>query len=217
MHRLIRSAVALVSLLGCEQRYSNNPPPLLSESLAPGSSPSAVDALPAAGATDAGPAVLDLSHSMTVTICSSNTQPCRASAGDASQDASYHVVFGSGRGAIRSRGQAMMDLYEELRNRIASGERLDAEAHALGDAGASAVLRGGATSASSSDPIARCAFDLLDVVDRVGEVTLDVVHGAGSSGCTVSLDRFAADGGAAQCLVKEPEREHAPSGGGLKF
>jgi hypothetical protein len=46
---------------------------------------------------------------------------------DASNEGNYHVVFGSGRGAIRSRRQAVTELYEELRNRTALGQRLDAE------------------------------------------------------------------------------------------
>jgi len=194
--------LALASLCGCEERFSANPPPIAPESLPPVSSSNAVDALLAPTATDAGAPAPDLSHALTVTRCSSSAQPCPAS--DA--DASYRVVFGSGRGAVRSRGQAMADLYKELRDRTASGERLDAETHAPGDAGGHAPVGGGAsTKASNDDPIAQCAFQLLDLVDGVGEITLDVLHGAGVHGCQVSLGR-AADGGALRCLVQEPER-----------
>jgi hypothetical protein len=161
----------------------------------------------------------DSSHAMTVTICSASPLACPASAADASADMSYHVVFGSGRGVIRSRGQAMADLYNELRDRTASGERIDAKPRAPGDVGPPALPSRVSTtkaSAGSSDAIAKCALQLLDLVDGVGQVTLDVIYGSGSSGCMVSLGRFAADGGASQCLVQEPERPHRP-GGGIGF
>ena len=101
----------------------------------------------------------------------------------------------------------MADLYKELRDRTASGERLDAEPHGAGDAGPRIPQGTRSTAkagASGGDPISQCAFELLDLVDGVGEVTLDVVHG--SSGCKVSLGRAAADGGTSRCLVQEPER-----------
>ena len=53
---------------------------------------------------------------------------------EGSADASYRVVFGVGRGASRSRAQTVADLYQELRDRTALGSRLEAEAHAVGDA-----------------------------------------------------------------------------------
>jgi hypothetical protein len=57
---------------------------------------------------------------------------------------------------------------------------------------------------------------LLDLVDGVGEVTIDVIHGR-STGCMVSLGRLATDGGAPQCLVREPERPKGRGKGGLSF
>jgi hypothetical protein len=149
---------------------------------------------------------------MTVTACSSSPHRCQPPNGDASADVSYFVVFGSGRGEIRLHGQAMTDLYEELRNRTAFGERLDAEPRDPGDAGAATAARGRTRtkeSEGSSDPLAQCAFHLLDLVDDVGEVTLDIVHGQGSSGCLVWLRR-SNDGGASECLVQEPERLQRP-------
>jgi hypothetical protein len=213
MRRVLLHAAALVGLIGCEQRFSADPP-AGPESFAPApSSSNALDALLATSATDAGAAGRDTSHALVVTLCSASPQACPAPEGDASTDGSYHVVFGSGRGAIRSRGQAMADLYKELRDRTKSGEHLDAEPRAPGGVGSPARLAGGSTSKASedsSDPIAQCASHLLDIVDGVGEVGLDVVHSFGSTGCVVSLGRSAADGGASQCLIKAPERVHRP-------
>lgn len=210
MRRLLLHAAALVGLIGCEQRFSADPP-AGPESFAAGSSSNDIDALLAPRATDAGASARDTSHALVVTLCSASPQACPAPEGDASTDGSYHVVFGSGRGAIRSRGQAMADLYKELRDRTKSGEQLDAEPHAPGGGGSPARFGGGLTakaSEDSSDPIAQVASHLLDVVDGVGEVSLDIVHAFGRTGCVVSLGRSAVDGGASQCLIKEPERVH---------
>jgi hypothetical protein len=91
---------------------------------------------------------------------------------------------------------------------MAAGERIDVESRAPGDAGAAIALGDSWTTkanASSSDPIAQCAVHLFAIVDRIGEVTVDVVHGFGSSGCLVSLGR-PTGGGMSQCLLEEPER-----------
>jgi hypothetical protein len=212
MRRLLLHAVALVGLIGCEQRFSADPP-AGAESFAPASSSSsAIDSLLAPSPTGDASAARDTSHALVVTLCSASPQACPAPEGDASTDGSYHVVFGSGHGAIRSRGQAMADLYKELRDRTKSGEQIDAVPRAPGGAGSPARLGGGSTSKASedsSDPIAQCAAHLLDIVDGVGEVSLDVLHSFGSTGCVVSLGR-SADGGASQCLIKAPERVHRP-------
>ncbi len=209
--RLAPVAVLLVGLSGCEQHFPSYPPPLAAESL-PASSSASAGAPLAAGPADAGLVAIDSSHALTVTICSSSPQPCSASETDASEDANYRVVFGSGRGAVRSRGQAMADLYQELRDRTASGERLDAETRAPGGAGEPPPSAGRSPTRAtegSGDALAQCAFRLLDLVDRAGEVTLDVVHGYGSNGCRVSLGR-SSDGGTSECLIQEPERQQRP-------
>src|ERR1700689_3028081 len=104
MNRLVPFAVALVGLFGCEQRFSSDPP-LVPESRTRASSSTYLDAL-LAPVTDAGSAVRNSSHAMTITICSSSPELCRALEPDASSDASYLVVFGSGRGVVRSHEQA---------------------------------------------------------------------------------------------------------------
>jgi hypothetical protein len=218
MRGFLLFAMALLGLWCCEEHVSSDPPPRAAESVS--SSPDMIDKLLGSGTADAGPVAMDSSHALTVTSCSASPQQCPASEADASAEASYRVVFGSGRGAIRGRGQAMADLYRELRDRTALGEKLGAQPRAPEASDASTVFKGRApkqASTENSDPIAHCAFQLLDLVDSVGEVTLDVVHGAGSSGCMVSLGKSPGDGGAVQCLVKEPERPRRPGKGGLQF
>lgn len=219
------SLVALVGWSGCEQRFSANPP-LGPDSFPSGSSSTSLEAL-FAPSPDSGALAQDNFHAMTVTLCSS-VAACGTSEADASIDLRYRVVFGSGRGEIRSRGQAMADLYEELRNRLSAGERLDAEPHppgisgtaGPGDAGKSTALGGGSTpeaSAGSGDPIARCAFHLIKLVDDAGEVNLDVVHGTGSNRCMVSVGYSAASSGASECLLQEPDRPRPPGRKGFSF
>jgi hypothetical protein len=210
---LLVSLLILGGAFACEQRFSSQPPPIVPEGVGPASSSGALDALLAASIPDAGSVAIDSSHAMTVTLCSSSPQACPGAEMDASGEGVYRVVFGSGRGAVRSRGQAMADLYKELRDRTSSGERLDAELRPSDGGGApTASGRGSAnkTGGDNSDPLAQCAFRLLDYVDGAGEVTLDVFHGSGSRGCRVSLGRAAGEAGAGQCLVQEPEQQRRP-------
>ena len=212
--------IALVAgLLACEQRFSSSPPPLAPGGHAP-TSPAAIDALLAPATRDAGPAAHDSFHAMTITLCSASPEPCPPSEERASAEASYRVGFGSARATIRSRGQAMADLYKELRARTEAGDRLDAETRAPGHSGAPAAAGPGPTTApsgDSSDPLTQCAFHLLDLVDGVGEVTLDIVHESGLADCTVSLGNSPGGHGGSQCLIKAPGRPHPPASGGLNF
>jgi hypothetical protein len=216
MRRLVL-ALAIHGLFGCERRAYSDPPPALAES--PASSANSFEALFGPSPADAGAAVTDSSHAMTVTLCARSPEACGAPEAGTS-DGSYRVVFGSGRGGIRSRGQAMTDLYEELRNRTSLGQRLDAEPHTVSLPDASGAPRARSTTKvtpGGSDPIIQCAFRLLDLVDSAGEVTLDRIHGAGSRGCLVSLGGSVGDGGASQCLIDEPERPRPRDRGGLSF
>jgi hypothetical protein len=214
MRLVLVVALAVVGAGACEQRFSSNPPPLAPENLTPAPSSGRVD--PILGPSSADPAAVtqNQSHALTVTFCSTGQPMCPASEMDASPEARYRVVFGTGHAEIRSRRQAMTDLYQELRDRTSAGERLDAEARAPGDAGAPApVGERPKTSTASSDALSQCAFHLLDLVDGVGEVTLDVVRAYGVHDCMVSLGG-SADGGAGQCLIQEPERSKRPGRGG---
>src|SRR5580658_3320984 len=213
--------LAVEGLLSCEDSFSSKPPPLTPESFTP-SAPSSAPLSPSP--IDAGPlAAQDSFHMMTIMLCSASPQPCLPLGGDASTNASYRVVFGSGRAAIRSRGQVTTDLYNELRDRTTSGEQVDVELYVAGDAGSPPAGFGGGSSApnvsSGNESLTQCAFRLTELVDRGGEVTLDVIHEFGSSGCRVSLGRFAADPSASQCLIQEPERSRRPGNrkGGMQF
>jgi hypothetical protein len=204
---------AVAALCHCEQRFSANPPSSPAESEARESSSASIDALLAPRAADAGAAVTDDAHALVITLCSSGPQACPAAEADASATATYRVVYGSGRGVIRTREQALTDLYRELRDRTAAGERLVARPHAPGDAGA--FVGGSPKNASESggDALAQSAQRLTDIVDAVGQLTIDVIHESGS-GCTLAL----ADVGTPQCLIKGPERPHDSKGrGGLAF
>jgi hypothetical protein len=181
------------------------------ESAAPAASSGALEALLSPPGIDAGPVEVEASRALTITLCSASSVPC-ASIDDASTETSYRVVYGSGRAEIRSRGQAMTDLYKELRDRLASGERLAAVARAPRQAGGAFSAGSGngtamkPASADSSDAASQCAFHLLDLVDGVGEVTLEVMPRFSATACLVSQGRPMSDAGIPHCLIAEPER-----------
>jgi hypothetical protein len=214
--------IALTSLSDCNEPYSSHPPPMTPESLPPTSSSDVIDALLAPHPADAAAPTEAAYHALTITHCLSSPTPCLPPEGEGSLSTSYSVVFGSGRGAVRSRGQATADLYNEMRHKTSSGERLDVEVYTLADGGAWAPVPNGLEvrkNASGGDPLAECAQELLGFVDDAGEVTLDVLHESGSKGCMVTMSHLSADGGASQCLVEEPEHPHGPPHGrkGIPF
>ena len=170
--------------------------------LARAAPPGAIDALLAPRSVDAGAAAAEPPHAMAVMLCAPGSRLCLASPGGDLHEARYRVVFGSGRAEVRSRGQAMADLYQELRDRTAAGEHLAAEPRAVGDGGAPSTrdTRRPVTSADT-DPLSQCAFHLLDLVDGAGEVHLDVVHTDAAHACKVSLGK----GSSAPCLVPDAE------------
>jgi hypothetical protein len=213
MRRLLLPAAALSALLHCEQRFSATPPVMAPESVAPAAPSGALEALLSPPGVGAGPIEVEVSRALTITLCSASSVPC-PSLDDAAMEASYRVVYGSGRAEIRSRGQAMADLYKELRDRLASGERLDAVARPPRQAGGAFSAGNGAAmkpaSADSSDATSQCAFHLLDLVDGVGEVMLEVMPRFSATGCLVSLGRPTSDAGLPHCLITEPERPNRP-------
>jgi hypothetical protein len=108
---------------------------------------------------------------------------------------------------VRSRGQAMSDLYREMRDKTSAGQVLDIEARnpAAGDGGV--VSPSGTHGGGSDDPISRASFAVLDIVDAIGEAAVDVLYTSGTDQCAISLGRGVhPDSGAMQCLVREPDR-----------
>jgi hypothetical protein len=210
---LLAVLVVLAALVHCEQRFSAAPPALGAESVAPPAPSGALEALLSPAGADAGPPEAEWSRALTVTLCSASSVPCSVGDAEAPAEGSYRVVSGSGHAEIRSRGQAMADVYKEVRDRTASGERLDAVPHSPRATGGAFAAGSGATtkeSGDSSDAIAQCAFHLLDLVDGVGGVTLEVVPRFGATGCLVSVGRPGGDGGIPHCIIPEPERPNRP-------
>jgi hypothetical protein len=158
---------------------------------------------------------------MTITSCTWSPSACPGNDGGA--ETRYRVVFGSGHGEIRSQGQAKADLYTEIRDRTQAGEWLDAESRTpASSCGPRDLGRGSAPVSKASgdgDPLTQCALTLLDLVDGVGEVGIDVIHGGlpeartpdggAAPGCSVSLGRQTGPD-ALRCLVEAPERAHRP-------
>jgi hypothetical protein len=216
MLRVVLIGTAIGGLCGCEQRFSATPPALPFES-PDASSSSSLDALLGRGVADAGatPTPESSSHAMSIASCSWTPDDCPAAEQDASVDAMYHVVFGSGRGVVRTREQAMTDVYRELRDRIDAGERLIVRSRPRADLGTGAGPHGHSSSPStpSSDAVAQSAMRLLDAVDGAGAVLVDVNHNS-RSGCMVSLEESMGDAGVSQCLINEPERPSRGRGRG---
>jgi hypothetical protein len=209
-------AAALAGLCACEQSVSAEKPPVAPAATNPASSSNAPPAPPVAEERP----VAATFHALTIAACVSHPSACSTSEMAASPDSVYRVAFGSGHGTLRSREQATADLYTALRDRMGAGERLDAEPHVSGDAGAgsidgASIARAGA---DCSDSLAKCALHLLELVDTVGTVTVDVNHGRGqSTGCVLSLGPLVAGAGSSECLVRDAEHPRGRGRGGLQF
>jgi hypothetical protein len=214
--------LALGALGACEQRYSGDAPANVPVNPPATSSSAGFAAVLALDPVEGGTVGLSTSHAMIVTNCGWPTHPCGDMDPNAAADSSYRVTFGSGHASFRSRGQAMSDLYREMRDKTSAGQQLDIEArsptegHASPPAPVGAVHRG-----TSSDLISQSTFVVLDLVDNIGEADIDFVYGTGSDQCVISLGRAsdkAADGGKGPCLVREPERpKRIPLGTGLSW
>jgi hypothetical protein len=112
----------------------------------------------------------------------------------------------------------MADLYSELRDRTASGSHLAVRAQHLD------APEGGAATADESeakleapvkgDPLVEAAFELMKLVDREGEITIDSVPPNGSCkvalGTPETLDAFV---GTDRCLLTDERHEGRPGRG----
>jgi len=213
-------ALSLGVLSACEQRYSGDAPANSPASEPASASSGGLAAVLASAAGDAGGVALSTSHALVVTSCGWPSGPCAGlEQSDAEGGSTYRVVFGSGRASIRSRGQAMSDLYRELRDKTSAGLRMDVEARApsTGDAAAPPVAAPHASRGTANDPITQSAFAVLDLVDNLGEAYVDDIYVSSADQCVISLGRVT-DAGAMQCLVRAPERPaRRPTGTGLSW
>jgi hypothetical protein len=183
-----------------EANMPHAPMPVASASAAP-------SAAPVADEEDAGAPVERDPHAVLVTSCAIDRNGCLAAQPTSPQsEASYRVAYGRGGGTIRTRQQAMAELYKEIRDRMDSGAHLVAVPHHLGDP----VPTAGGAEASrprahkSDDPVIEAAFQLMDVVDHDGEIAIDALATAGSRSCKLSLGNPESDGGVSRCLVEAP-------------
>jgi hypothetical protein len=207
-------------LAACEQRYSGDAPaaapssaPVTSDS----SNASGLAAVLALGATDASAVKLSSDHAMIVTNCAWPSHPCAGLESAGPDEGSYRVIFGSGHGSVRSRGQTISDLYREMRDKTSSGQRLDIEArNPTADGGV--VPPAGAHGGGGDDPISRASFVVLSLVDNLGEAVVDALYNSDADQCVISVGRAVADAGAPPCLVRAPERpKRLQTGTGLTW
>jgi hypothetical protein len=213
------TTLAMGVLSACEQRYSGDAPANAPVNPPATSSTAGLAAVLALDATDAGHVALSTSHAMIVTNCGWPTHPCGDLDSNATADGSYRVTFGSGHASVRSRGQAMSDLYREMRDKTSAGQRLDIEARSPSASSTSPAPVGAVPRGGSNDPITQASFVVLGLVDTIGEADVDVVYGGSAEQCVISLGRGpGADAGAGPCLVREPERpKRIPMGTGLQW
>src|SRR5271155_5579106 len=124
----IALSLSLGVLSACEQRYSGDAPANSPSSEPAPASSVGLAAVLASAAGDAGREGLSTTHALIVTNCGWPSSPCAGLEQAAAEAGTYRVVFGSGPASIRSRGQAMSDLYREMRDKASAGLRLDIEA-----------------------------------------------------------------------------------------
>jgi len=204
------SLAATLALGACEDHMSpaEAPPPSLATmprvQQAATSPVAAPESTAATEVIDAGEPSDDAQHAVLVTSCALDKIGCvRAQPSPVPDDTSYRIVFGGGAGAIRTRGQTMADLYKEIRDRTNAGAHLAAQTHHLGDPAPGADLASAprARSRVDDDPLVEAAFQLMNAVDRDGEITIDTLPPRGPRACKLSLGALDPDGGGANCLV----------------
>jgi hypothetical protein len=164
-----------------------------------------------AGPPDAASTALAF-HTITVTLCARDREACQRAQSSGAGEPTYRVAFGSSVGTLRSREQALADLYREIKSRNGAGTHLAAAPHRLerplADSGRDPAPAP-RPAAGGSDPIVDAAFQLIDAVDTQGAVTLDVAHGRPD--CRLSMATEDADAGPRRrCLLFEESRSGRP-------
>ncbi len=99
----------------------------------------------------------------------------------------------------------MAELYKEIRDRTESGEHLEAHPRHLGEPPADPAGAAPRSKARAGDePLVEAAFQLMDAVDRDGELTIDPLAQRGAHGCRLALGTLDLDAGATHCLLDAP-------------
>jgi hypothetical protein len=205
---IVARLLAALALGACEDGMTRAeaPPPSLDtmpRAPAPAASAPAPESQPVADVDGGAPADTSY-HAVLVTICAVDKRACLLAQGSPTpEDSSYRVVLGRGVGAIRTRGQAMADLYTEMRARTGAGGHLMATPHHIGEPPAN-LAASPRSRAAADDPLVEAAFNLMEAVDRDGEVTIDAAPSVSAGGCKVAVGSLEADAGAARCLVGAP-------------
>jgi hypothetical protein len=157
-------------------------------------------------------------HTLMVAQCSREGAECSLAHANAPPGPTYVVAFGTGAGSTRSRAQAMADLYRELRDRTASGSHLAVRprhlAESEGGAPAAEDTDTRAAASAGGDPLVEASFELMKIVDRDGEITLD--SAPSNASCKVALVEASpldASAGVDRCLQAEERHQGRPSGG----
>jgi len=155
-------------------------------------------------AIDSGVVIDDSPHMMLITACWIDRRGClRAQPSPPPAGSTYRVVFGGGTGSLRTRGQAMADLYGAIRDRTQAGEHLAAAPHHVGDPPADDAQEPvRPRSHGDEDPIVEAAFKLMAEVDRGGELTIDSLPRRAPSSCKLALGSRDLDAGEPECLVE---------------
>jgi hypothetical protein len=153
-----------------------------------------------------------------VAECSREGAQCSLANGTPPPGPTYVVAFGTSAGSTRSRQQAMTDLYRELRDRTASGSHLAARSQHLAESEGGGPAADDADSkeakSAGGDPLVDAAFELMKIVDREGEITID--SAPSNRSCRVSFVQptpLDASAGEDRCFQAEERHEGRPSRG----
>lgn len=210
MDRRSRQRFRLAAALSFAASACEGPPPVAQ-------APSVPELPTSTTSTDAVATPVRPFHAVTIAQCSREGAECSRAQAMAPPGPAYVVARGTAAGQTRSREQAMADLYRELRDRTAYGSHLVARPRHLDE------VDGGAPTADDSDskvgksvegdPLVGAAFELMKLVDREGEITIDGVPSSGS--CKVALaEREMLDASAEdRCFLAEERHQSRPSGG----
>jgi hypothetical protein len=140
-----------------------------------------------------------------VVQCARDVDSCtRPGASEPAPGEGYLVAAGSGRGTLRTREQALTDVYQELRDRTQFGSHLVVRPLRLPVPEAGMLPTGGEGSPGKprgGEPLIAAAFRAMATVDAEGGVTVDEDHAPGN--CRVTIAEGDADAGVSSCAFED--------------